>query len=152
MKRMFSNMINRKFSYVFFLILSYSLAAHSVLWAASEVGAVGRIQAGNGLIENDSGDATRSFTALNAAQVLLSGTVTNRSVRVAGEAASSARHGCLGATASGRRLLDLARHDPRVSRLAGRNLRRGSRLVRTGVRTTADANVFSDHEWLACSR
>jgi len=50
MKRMLSTMINRKSFYVFFLILSYGLAAHSVLWAASEVGAVGRIQAGNGLV------------------------------------------------------------------------------------------------------
>jgi len=50
MKRMLSNMINRKSFYVLFLILSYILAAHSVLWAASKVGAVGRIQAGNGLI------------------------------------------------------------------------------------------------------
>ena len=50
MKRMLSNMINRKSFYVLFLILSYILAAHSVLWAASKVGALGRIQAGNGLI------------------------------------------------------------------------------------------------------
>ncbi len=50
MKRKLGNMIKRKFFYVLFLILSYILAAHSVLWAASKVGAVGRIQAGNGLI------------------------------------------------------------------------------------------------------
>ena len=43
-------MIDRKSFYVIFLILSYILAAHSVLWAASTVGGLGRIQAGNGLI------------------------------------------------------------------------------------------------------
>ncbi len=50
MKSRLSNMINHKSFYVLFLILSYILAAHSVLWAAAKVGALGRIQAGNGLI------------------------------------------------------------------------------------------------------
>lgn len=65
MKRMLSNMINRKSFYVLFLILSYILAAHSVLWAASKVGALGRIQAGNGLIylTSASNDASNDIIA-----------------------------------------------------------------------------------------